>query len=185
MTPSSCSQQRKSVVEKEKEVEDDDIDFGDDDSDDDDDAYEEDTKALLPWQKKRQQATRTSKRLSHHEDDDEVDDDDEAEETMMGRPSLDVGPVVEADLDDYIKITLPRRRLARWCKEPFFEQAVLQCFVRLLIGDHDGKKCYRLCRIVDVIKGKKSYNFPSVNPQEKPVSFLFANSFETIILWSF
>lgn len=89
---------------------------------------------------------------------------------MMGKPTRDAGPVIEADLEDYLKITLPRRRLARWCKEPFFKKAVMESFVRLLIGDHDGKKCYRLCQIVDIKKGKKSYNFPPANPQEKPVS---------------
>lgn len=89
---------------------------------------------------------------------------------MTGKSTRESGPVVEADLEDYLKITLPRRRLARWCKEPFFEQAIVSCFVRLLIGDHDGKKCYRLCQISKVMKGKKSYSFPPANPNEKPVS---------------
>ena len=110
--------------------------------------------------------TRSSLRL----DDDGEEEDDEIEDTMTGKPSRESGPVVEADLEDYLKITLPRRRLARWCREPFFEVAVVSCFVRLLIGDHDGKKCYRLCQISKVVKGKKSYSFPSINPNEKPVS---------------
>lgn len=92
---------------------------------------------------------------------------------MMDKTAREAGPVVEADLEDYAKITLPRRRLARWCKEPFFKGAIMNCFVRLLIGDHDGKKCYRLCQIVDVKKGKKNYNFPPANPREKPVSTLY------------
>jgi RNA polymerase-associated protein RTF1 len=107
-------------------------------------------------------------------DEEEGDDEDEDERDGDGRVAKnpkDLGPVIDADLDDYLKITIPRRRLARWCKEPFFEDAVMNCFVRLLIGDHDGKNCYRLCQIVGVSKGKKNYNFPTSNPNEKPVSF--------------
>lgn len=169
-TPVFVPQQRKSVIEKEKDVEDDDDDFGDDDSEDDDDEYEE---TALPWQKRRQQQqAKTSSRLKQSDYGDEEDDEDDEEEphSMLGKPMRDTGPIVEADLEDYAKITLPRRRLARWCKEPFFKEAIMNCFVRLLIGDHDGKKCYRLCQIVDVKKGKKNYNFPPANPREKPVS---------------
>jgi RNA polymerase-associated protein RTF1 len=100
--------------------------------------------------------------------------EEEDEEGILEKSKDGVSaPVVEADLEDYIKITLPRRRLSRWCNEPFFKDAVLDCFVRLFIGDHDGKKCYRLCQIVDVEKGKKSYNFPATNSREKPVSDFF------------
>mmetsp|Transcript_10214 Transcript_10214/g.11385 ORF Transcript_10214/g.11385 Transcript_10214/m.11385 type:complete len:421 (-) Transcript_10214:312-1574(-) len=83
--------------------------------------------------------------------------------------SHETGPIVEADLEDYTKITLPRRRLARWCNEPFFKKAVNECFVRVLIGVHDGKKCYRLCKIEDVKRGKKSYKFPATKGQ-KPIT---------------
>jgi RNA polymerase-associated protein RTF1 len=129
----------------------------------------------MPWQKRRaQQQARTSTRLKPQDYGDEDDDDDDMEQdTMMDKPTREAGPIVEADLEDYAKITLPRRRLARWCKEPFFKGAIMNCFVRLLIGYHDGKRCYRLCQIVDVKKGKKNYNFPPANPREKPVSTLY------------
>lgn len=155
------------MIEKEKEADDDELDFGDDDSDDDDDDYQE---SNLPWHKRRQQQTRAASRLKDAEDDDDSDVDMEEETLMDKAPRSDGAPVVEADLEDYTKITLPRRRLSRWCNEPFFKKAVINSFVRLLIGDHDGKKCYRLCQIIDITKGKKSYNFPAPNPREKPVS---------------
>lgn len=75
-----------------------------------------------------------------------------------------------AELEDYELITLPRRRLGRWCNEPFFDQAVLKCFVKLFVGeDPNGKRCYRLCRIVDVGQAKEPYSLPPVK-KEKPVS---------------
>ena len=77
--------------------------------------------------------------------------------------------VVEADLEDYQKVTLPRRRLGRWCNEPFFEEAVMNCFVKLFIGENEqGKRCYRLCRIVGVETSDFTYQLPAVK-QEKPV----------------
>jgi len=78
--------------------------------------------------------------------------------------------LVEAGLEDYQKITLPRRRLARWCNEPYFKEAVLNCFVKLFIGENErGKRCYRLCKIVDVTSAKP-YQLPPVKNQ-KAVSF--------------
>ena len=60
--------------------------------------------------------------------------------------------------------------LARWCNEPFFKAAVLECFVRLFIGEDDnGEKVYRLCEIVDVNIGQITYKFPVANKNEKPV----------------
>lgn len=168
---------------EEKEAEDDELDFGDDDSDDDDDDYQE---SNLPWHKRRQQQTRAASRMKDVEDDDDSDVDMEEETLMNKAPRGDGAPVVEADLEDYSKITLPRRRLSRWCNEPFFKKAVINSFVRLLIGDHDGKKCYRLCQIVDIKKGKKNYNFPAPNPREKPVSLhsmmLLLGCLSTVIL---
>lgn len=167
-------QQRKSIIEKEKEEEDDE-DFGFDDSDDDDD--DEDYKEEGRWKKSKTSKPKASRLEADEADDDDEEDDDNFETNV----TRDSGPVVEADLEDYTKITLPRRRLARWCKEPFFKKAVLDYFVRLLIGDHDGKKCYRLCKIVEVIKGKKSYKFPPTSSREKPVSFNIASSFASLL----
>ena len=88
------------------------------------------------------------------------------------KPGKERAPPVAAELEDYIRVTLPRRRLARWCHEPYFDRAVIGCFVRLFIGEsEDGKKCYRLCEIVDVDKSKSEYKFPVASSKEKPVRF--------------
>lgn len=117
-----------------------------------------------PWlqAKKVKKATRTSSRLDRYEG----EGSDEEMEDVSERAA-----VVDATLEDYMKVTLPRRRLARWCHEPFFDQAVIGCFVRIFIGEgDDGSKFYRLCRIVGVDKSKSEYKFPAANSRDKPVS---------------
>lgn len=157
-------QERKKVVRKEDSESE--SDFGDDDEDSDDD-YEDSGAALKPWQKKALER-RTSSRLDQvgaSDDEDEADMKEEPEDTVPG-----VGRVLlEADLEDYQKISLPRRRIGRWCNEPYFHDAVMNCFVKLFIGENEqGKRCYRLCKIVG-IGSSKPYQLPPVKNQ-KPVS---------------
>jgi RNA polymerase-associated protein RTF1 len=123
---------------------------------------------LKPWQKKANER-RTSSRLDQvgaSDDEDEDDFKDEADEVG----AVGAGRVlVEATLDDYEKISLPRRRIGRWCNEPYFNEAVMNCFVKLFIGENEqGKRCYRLCKIVG-IGSSKPYQLPPVKNQ-KPVS---------------
>ena len=64
-----------------------------------------------------------------------------------------------------MKICIPRRRLATWCNEPYFLEAVVNSFVRVSIGQDKvtKKACYRLCQIVDVLSFPKDYKFPQQN----------------------
>ena len=149
--------------EEEESEEESDLDFGSDADEDSGSDYEDDTVKLKPWQLKNK-AAKTSSRLDRHEQP-SVSSDEEMEDISAR------APVVEAELEDYMKVTMPRRRLARWCNEPFFNQAVLGCFVRLFIGEsEDRKKCYRLCEIVGVEKSKSEYKFPTTASHEQPVS---------------
>lgn len=152
------------------------IDFGDDDEDSDED-YED--AGLKPWQKKERAdkvaLKSTVSRLDRDDEGSDMDideDDDEKESTKKSRASVDLsGGPAWAGLEDFIKVTIPRRRLARWCNEPFFDAAVLECFVRLFIGeDEKGEKVYRLCEIVDIKVDKKTYKFPVTDKNEQPVS---------------
>jgi RNA polymerase-associated protein RTF1 len=146
--------------------------FDDDDDDDSDDDYQD---TLKPWQKKAAKGKSTISRLDKDVDssDDDMDiDEDEAPKQKKSRAKDSRGaPVAEASLEDFMKVTVPRRRLARWCNEPFFKAAVLECFVRLFIGEDpdSGQKVYRLCEIVDITPGVKSYKFP-LEKGAKPVS---------------
>ena len=78
----------------------------------------------------------------------------------------------EAQLEDYIKVWIPRRRLIRWCQEPYFEKAVTNFYVRIGIGRDakTQKSCYRLCKILEVVT-KTEYKMDRSDDQ-KPVSGL-------------
>jgi len=138
------------------EASDSDLDYGND-TDDSDDDYEEST-MHKPWQQKEKKPSQLD------EDSDEesmgLEDDKQMPMGSSQRRSEDI----EAGLDEYIKVSIPRRRLIRWCSEPFFEKAVRNFYVRLGIGrdNKTQKPCYRLCRITGIVS-KNEYSFP---PQE-------------------
>jgi RNA polymerase-associated protein RTF1 len=162
--------ERQVQQEKMEESDDSELDFGDDDDSDDD--YDEEA---MPWQKKSKATKSTVSRLDQadaSDDDMEIDDDDEPQKKRESRHADRAAkPIIEATLEDFKKVVIPRRRLARWCHEPFFEAAVLECFVRLFIGeDNNGEKVYRICQITDVKTGLKTYKFPVTNRNDKPVS---------------
>jgi RNA polymerase-associated protein RTF1 len=159
-------EERKRSIRKEESSESE-SDFGDDDEDSDDD-YDEGP-ALKPWQKKTAAKSNASRLDQAVESDD--DDDEEMEDmTGAGAAPKKQAVFVEADLEGYQKITLPRRRLARWCNEPFFEDAVTNYYVKLFVGENEaGKRCYRLCKIVGIKSEGATYTLPAVR-NEKPIS---------------
>lgn len=60
------------------------------------------------------------------------------------------------------KLRLPRSLLEKWVEEPFFERAVVGCFVRLGVGKAPGVSSeaqYKVCEIVSVGKYKHPYTF--------------------------
>jgi RNA polymerase-associated protein RTF1 len=158
------------------------MDFGDDD--DSDEEYED--AGFKPWQKdkgKKSTVSRLDRDDGSDMDIDEEEDDKEktTSRSQVANESISTAPA--AGLEDFLKVTIPRRRLARWCNEPFFKAAVIECFVRLFIGEDDsGEKVYRLCEIVDVVTDTKMHKFPITKQNEKPVQtnkvlrLRFANS---------
>ena len=165
----------KKIQKQREESDDSEIDFADDSDDDSDDDYDEDDTELKPWQKKAKAAKAAAKSSSVldkvDDDSDSEDEDDENAATKTKREKrASSTPAVEAGVEDFKKCTVPRRRLARWCSEPFFEAAVLNCFVRVLIGENEqGEKVYRLCEITDVKTGIKAYKFPIAKRGDKPI----------------
>ncbi|KAL7521219.1 hypothetical protein ACHAWX_005912 [Stephanocyclus meneghinianus] len=137
-----------------------DLDYGRD-SDDSDDDYEEST-MLKPWQQKGRKTTQ----LEEESSDEESTNEKREKEASSKRK----GDEIDADVEDFVLVAIPRRRLTRWCNEPFFEDAVKNFYVRLGIGrdSKTQKACYRLCRIVGV-ETKGEYSFPP-EPNQKPVS---------------
>ncbi|KAK9676977.1 hypothetical protein RND81_11G113600 [Saponaria officinalis] len=61
--------------------------------------------------------------------------------------------------DQIRRITIRRSKLAKWFMEPFFEELIVGCFVRVGIGMKDGRSVYRLCVVqnVDASDPNKKY----------------------------
>jgi RNA polymerase-associated protein RTF1 len=60
------------------------------------------------------------------------------------------------------KLRLPRSLLEKWVEEPFFEKAVVGCFVRLGVGKAPGARGepqYKVCEIISVDEYKHAYPF--------------------------
>ena len=51
-------------------------------------------------------------------------------------------------LDDLNSVRVPRGWLEKWAEEPFFNNAVKGCFVRLGIGMQEQRSIYKVCEIV-------------------------------------
>lgn len=117
---------------------------------------------IKPWQEKGKK-----KQLSEDSDDEfEVAAEDNQQTPMGSITRRTEDP--EAEVEDYYKVMVPRRRLIRWCNEPFFEKAVKNFYVRLGIGRDNvtQKPCYRLCKIVGVAS-KNEYSFSPVENQRQ------------------
>jgi RNA polymerase-associated protein RTF1 len=157
-------------IQKQQDSDDSEMDFGDDSDDDSDEDY--DDGGFMPWQKKAKTPKSTVSRLDKDDEKMDSEDDRDGADVSKSKTTSDRsgGSAVEATLEDFKKVTVPRRRLARWCNEPFFEAAILNCFVRVLIGeDENGDKVYRLCEITDVKTGMKVYKFPIAKKGDKPI----------------
>lgn len=135
-----------------------DLDYGDDNDDDSDDD-EEYAEEVKPWQKKK----KSSRLASLPVEEEDVSDDNERQEDRRRVTKV----FVEADTTDYAKVTIPRRRLIRWCNEPFFEQAVSNFYVRVAIGRDKltQRPCYRLCKIVGIVSKKEQYTIDDQSNQ--------------------
>ena len=75
----------------------------------------------------------------------ESDDDDlygMTEEERMAREP--------ATLENILEIQITRNKMAHWCHQPFFDEAMVGCFVRVGVGLHEGQQTYRCARIVEV-----------------------------------
>jgi len=181
----SLREERNAMAKAQKaDGSDSDLDYGDEGASDSESDYEDDGGAVnKPWlQQKQTRKTRLQRDVSSESESDEDammdDDDDEAGgggrgTARGGRPSGASTVFVEADVADYAKVTIPRRRLSRWCHEPFFEEAVTGMYVKLAVGKDSQKlkSCYRLCQIVGVETRPAEYTFPpDKNSNKKPVS---------------
>ncbi|XP_027186810.1 protein RTF1 homolog [Cicer arietinum] len=90
-----------------------------------------------------------SERESSDDDGELVDSDDDKNMDELDKPTF----------EDIKEITIRRSRLVKWLNEPFFEELMVGCFVRIGIGKSEKGPIYRLCMVqrVDCGDPKKHY----------------------------
>ncbi|CAK7350633.1 unnamed protein product [Dovyalis caffra] len=91
---------------------------------------------------------------SHSEDEGSTGDGGMADSDDDGEPGSH-GPSYE----DIKEITIRRTKLAKWFMEPWFEELIIGCFVRVGIGRSKTGPVYRLCMVrnVDAAEPDKPY----------------------------
>lgn len=115
-------------------------------------------KALL---EKKEPLTTNDVYSSDDDQEDEQDDqgdnegssDEESEDEAMEESEEKVGSV-----DDVEKIRLSRHKLEKWVHMPFFENLIKGCFVRIGIGQNEGRSVYRVAQVLGVVETAKVYN---------------------------
>lgn len=88
-----------------------------------------------------------SERSSYRSD---SDNDDDTPRRKRKQQPID-------DKSELGKVRLSRHKLEKWCAMPFFKRLVIGCFVRIGIGQNNGKSVYRVAEITDVVETAKVY----------------------------
>jgi RNA polymerase-associated protein RTF1 len=95
-----------------------------------------------------------SEKESSSDDDGElVDSDDDKNIDDLDKPTF----------EDIKEITIRRSRLVKWLNEPFFEELMVGCFVRIGIGKSENVPVYRLCMVQRVEWGDPNKHYKVEN----------------------
>lgn len=104
---------------------------------------------------------------SHSRDEESAGDEDgDSDEERTNKEE-------ELTFEDIKEVTIRRSKLAKWFMEPFFEEVIVGCFVRVGIGKRENKAQYRLCIVKNVdatepnrpykLENKSTHKYLSVN----------------------
>lgn len=115
-------------------------------SDDDDDDEDDDDKDENEKDKDKDDSSDSSDSSGSDKGSDKDSDDDEEEEDEF----------LET-LDQLEQIRLSRHKLEQWVHLPFFSETISGCYIRMGIGQHDGRSVYRVAEIADVTETPKVY----------------------------
>ncbi|MED6137631.1 hypothetical protein PIB30_066732 [Stylosanthes scabra] len=85
-----------------------------------------------------------------------ADSDDDDDKNMMRESNM---PTFE----EIKEITIRRSRLVKWLNEPFFDELIVGCFVRVGIGRSESGAVYRLCMVQNVDGGDPKRNYKVEN----------------------
>jgi RNA polymerase-associated protein RTF1 len=118
-------------------------------------------------EREKEASLRSSRKRSYSDSESESDASEESSRDgdrsdREGSDDDDRKDEPEAGVDDIKSITIRRSKLAKWFMEPFFEEVVVGCFVRIGIGvSNSGQSIYRVCQVknVDARDPNKQYTF--------------------------
>ncbi|XP_041468092.1 RNA polymerase-associated protein RTF1 homolog [Lytechinus variegatus] len=116
--------------------------YTDDEDDDDDDDEEDDDEE----RKEDPRSSDPSDASSEASDSDRDDDDDDEQMTMY-----------VSTKEELNRIRLTRNKMEKWVHMPFFPHTTIGCFVRIGIGQNNGRPVYRVAEIIDVVETAKVY----------------------------
>ena len=123
--------------------------------------HEKKEKALLekkePWK---------TNEVYSSDDDAEEEQEEQGEQPASSEEESDDEAIEETDekvsnVEDVEKIRLSRHKMERWVHMPFFEDLVKGCFVRIGIGQNEGRSIYRVAQILGVVETAKVYSLGS------------------------
>ena len=124
-----------------------------------DEEYGRPAKSKKQKQRERallQQQTRDQEDYRSYGQDDDLEEEDDLEEDEAGPwPEESAGGLKLVDMN-IARVT--RETLYRIIDEPFVEKAIKDCFVRYMIGVHNGHPTYRICQVKGVIQGRQNYS---------------------------
>lgn len=131
--------------------------YSDDDDDDDDEEGRESTERKTEKEDKSERKVSSSSSSSSSSDDRSSASSDSEEDSSSSRQKV----TVYATKEDISRIRLSRNKMERWCHMPFFKNTVIGCFVRIGIGNHEGRPVYRVAEIIEVVETAKIYQLGS------------------------
>lgn len=118
--------------------------YSDDDDDEEEDPKSEPEKEREEDSGSESESSSTSRSSARS--------DSEGEESYESRK-----PKFITCKEDLSKIRLSRHKLEKWCHMPFFKKTVCGCYVRIGIGNHEGRAVYRIAEIIDTVETAKIY----------------------------
>ena len=112
-------------------------------------------------QEPEQRAAAKAEAAAEGSDDGELDEGHSRRRQERGEPAPLARPEEpaerEAEPAALERIRLTRTKIEKWLNEPFFERAVVGCFVRVGIGQSDQKPIYRVAEVIGVKDGFRQY----------------------------
>jgi len=110
--------------------------YGDEDEDDNDDRESGENKSKDSSSDRSRRSSSSSSSGSSRSSD--SDDEDRSDRGSKRRSQ----PI--STLEQLASIRLSRHKLEKWCHVPFFKKTVVGCFVKIGIGNHEGRPVYRV-----------------------------------------